>query len=45
MSDNRRNVSFQAVDGVTLKGWFFPATKEKGPCIIMTHGVRSTGEP
>ncbi|KAK0758781.1 hypothetical protein N5P37_008264 [Trichoderma harzianum] len=44
MSDNRRNVSFQAFDGVTLKGWFFPATKEKGPCIIMTHGVTALKE-
>ncbi|RFU76084.1 hypothetical protein TARUN_6156 [Trichoderma arundinaceum] len=39
MPDSRRNVSFQTVDGVTLKGWFFPAGSEKGPCIIMTHGV------
>ncbi|KAL7941889.1 alpha/beta-hydrolase [Trichoderma barbatum] len=43
MSDSRRNISFQTVDGVTLKGWFFPAS-EPGPCIIMTHGVTALKE-
>lgn len=44
MSDNRRDVSFQSVDGVTLKGWFFSAASKPGPCIIMTHGVCSESE-
>ncbi|KAL7953159.1 alpha/beta-hydrolase [Trichoderma compactum] len=44
MPDSRRNVSFQTFDGVTLKGWFFQATIEKGPCIIMTHGVTALKE-
>lgn len=39
MSNSYQTVSFPTFDGVTLKGWFFQASTEKGPCIIMTHGV------
>ncbi|EHK42255.1 hypothetical protein TRIATDRAFT_259749 [Trichoderma atroviride IMI 206040] len=39
MSTSHQDVSFQTFDGVTLKGWFFQASAEKSPCIIMTHGV------
>lgn len=34
----RRDVSFKAVDGTVLRGWFYP-TKNKAPCIIMSHGL------
>ncbi|KAL6879359.1 alpha/beta-hydrolase [Trichoderma novae-zelandiae] len=44
MAESRRNVSFQTVDGITLKGWFFSAGSEKGPCVIMTHGVSALKE-
>lgn len=39
MSLNRRDVEFPTVDGITLKGWFFPASDRNGPCVIMTPGV------
>lgn len=39
MSLNRRDVAFPTVDGITLKGWFFPASDRNGPCVIMTPGV------
>lgn len=39
MSLNRRDVAFPTVDGITLKGWFFPASDRHGPCVIMTPGV------
>ncbi|KAL9470831.1 hypothetical protein ACSS6W_008772 [Trichoderma asperelloides] len=44
MSNSYQNISFQTFDGVTLKGWFFPAGTEKGPCIIMTHGITALKE-
>src|SRR6266536_719154 len=34
----RQDVSFKAVDGTVLRGWFYP-TKDKAPCIIMSHGL------
>jgi hypothetical protein len=35
---SREDVEFKTVDGLTLRGWLFPADK-KGPAIIMTPGV------
>ncbi|PVH98365.1 alpha/beta-hydrolase [Periconia macrospinosa] len=44
---DRRNIEFPTVDGVTLRGHFYPArgqgTIQKAPCIIMAHGIRLTG--
>ncbi|KAE9382210.1 alpha/beta superfamily hydrolase [Stipitochalara longipes BDJ] len=37
MLPNRRDAKFKALDGLTLKAWFYP-TAAKGPCIIMSHG-------
>ncbi|RFU30920.1 hypothetical protein B7463_g5401, partial [Scytalidium lignicola] len=39
MYTDRRDVTFLTTDGITLKGWFFPAGLEKGPCVIMTPGL------
>ena len=39
MLASRRDVNFPASDGIILKGWFFPAGKVKGPCVILTCGV------
>ncbi|PTB61740.1 alpha/beta-hydrolase [Trichoderma citrinoviride] len=44
MSEHRRDVSIQTIDGVALKGWFFPAGSEKDPCVIMTHGISALKE-
>ncbi|KAL7933847.1 alpha/beta-hydrolase [Trichoderma chlorosporum] len=44
MSNSRRDVSFQTIDGISLKGWFFPTASGPGPCIIMTHGVTALKE-
>lgn len=37
---SRQNVEFTTLDGLTLRGWLFPAP-ERGPAIIMTPGVRT----
>lgn len=34
----REDVSFPTLDGLTLRGWLYPAA-QKGPAIIMTPGV------
>ena len=34
----RQDVEFQTLDGLTLRGWFFPGA-ERGPAIIMAAGV------
>lgn len=34
----RKDVEFQTLDGLTLRGWLFEAA-ERGPAIIMTPGV------
>ncbi|PTB78910.1 alpha/beta-hydrolase [Trichoderma longibrachiatum ATCC 18648] len=44
MSEHRRNISFQTTDGVTLKGWFFPASSGRNPCVILTHGISALKE-
>lgn len=38
ISNGREDVEFTTVDGITLRGWLFPAT-QRGPAIIMTPGV------
>lgn len=35
----RQEVEFKTLDGLTLRGWLYPA-KSRGPGIIMTPGVR-----
>ncbi|KAK1244242.1 hypothetical protein MKX08_002380 [Trichoderma sp. CBMAI-0020] len=44
MSPSHQDISFQTFDGVTLKGWFFQASTENSPCIIMTHGITALKE-
>jgi hypothetical protein len=34
----REDIEFKTVDGLTLRGWFFPAA-QRGPAIIVTPGV------
>jgi hypothetical protein len=34
----RLEIQFNARDGTTLRGWFYPQDN-KSPCVIMTHGV------
>ncbi|KAB8076554.1 Alpha/Beta hydrolase protein [Aspergillus leporis] len=34
----RQDVEFRACDRTVLRGWHYP-TREKSPCIIMTHGL------
>jgi hypothetical protein len=41
MVPNRRDIAFNTKDGLTLKGWLYPAG-EKAPCVIMSHGVYPT---
>lgn len=37
----RRDIEFKTYDGLTLRGWFYPAAGklEKSPAIVITHGV------
>lgn len=35
---NREDVEFPTVDGLTLRGWLYPASK-RGPAVIMSQGV------
>ncbi|KAH0612304.1 uncharacterized protein H6S33_010356 [Morchella sextelata] len=39
-SPERRDVEFKAFDGLTLRGWFYPASSKlsKSPAIVITHG-------
>jgi hypothetical protein len=39
----RETIEFKACDGTMLRGWFYPQA-EKSPCVIMTHGVRTTSD-
>ncbi|KAK5994650.1 Thiohydrolase [Cladobotryum mycophilum] len=39
MTTERRDVTVPTRDGITLKGWFFPAGQDEGPCVIMTPGL------
>lgn len=38
---NKHDVEFKTVDGLTLRGWLFPAA-QRGPAIIMTPGFNLT---
>jgi hypothetical protein len=38
MATHREDVEFQTLDGLTIKGWLYPASK-RGPGVIMTPGV------
>lgn len=40
----KENVEFKTMDGLTLRGWFFPADV-KGPGIVMTPGVGYPSNP
>ncbi|KAH8657764.1 Alpha/Beta hydrolase protein [Xylariales sp. PMI_506] len=35
---NRQDIEFKTLDGVTLRGWLWPA-KQRGPAIILTTGL------
>ncbi|RFU31758.1 hypothetical protein B7463_g4601, partial [Scytalidium lignicola] len=37
---NRQDIEFKTRDGLTLRGWFYPAGK-KAPTVILTHGLGS----
>ncbi|KAJ5483705.1 hypothetical protein N7530_002951 [Penicillium desertorum] len=38
MAPARLEIQFNARDGTTLRGWFYPQDN-KSPCVIMTHGL------
>ena len=42
----RENIEFPGEGGVTLRGWFYPATGATGPApaIVMTHGMSGVKE-
>jgi fermentation-respiration switch protein FrsA (DUF1100 family) len=42
----REDIEFPGEGGVTLRGWFYPATNAAGPApaIVMTHGVSGVKE-
>ena len=42
----RRDIEFKTEDGVTLRGWHYPATGASGPApmVIMAHGFSATRE-
>jgi fermentation-respiration switch protein FrsA (DUF1100 family) len=42
----RRDIEFRTEDGVTLRGWYFPAKGVEGPAptVIMAHGFSATRE-
>ncbi|PYI17501.1 alpha/beta-hydrolase [Aspergillus violaceofuscus CBS 115571] len=40
---NRRDVEFSGFDGLTLRGWLYPAGPNR-PCIILTHGFAGLKE-
>lgn len=41
-SPPRRDIEFKTFDGLTLRGWFYPAAGNlaKSPAIVISHGVR-----
>ena len=39
----RRDIEFDA-EGVTLRGWFYPATSSPGPTVVMAHGFSAVKE-
>ena len=41
----RKDIEFKTEDGVTLRGWHYPAaTGEKAPTVVMCHGYSGTKE-
>ncbi len=42
----RRDIEFKTEDGITLRGWFYPAKGVKGPAptVIMAHGFSAVKE-
>ncbi|MBZ0331211.1 alpha/beta hydrolase [Halomonas sp. ANAO-440] len=40
----KKNVTFKTEDGTELVGWFFQATQNPAPCIVMAHGFSATKE-
>lgn len=42
----RRDIEFKTEDGVTLRGWFYPAKGVKGaaPTVVMAHGFSAVKE-
>lgn len=40
--DARRTVSLQTTDGVTLRGWFYPAPAADAPYVVAFHGNNET---
>lgn len=43
----REDISFQAADGVTLRGWFYKpsdGTPSSLPCLVMSHGFSALKE-
>lgn len=36
---SQQDVEFRTLDGLTLRGWLYPAA-QRGPALIMTQGVR-----
>ena len=43
MATHHQDVEFKTLDGLTIRGWLYPA-KSRGPAIIITPGV-SRGIP
>ena len=45
MTGSREDIEFDA-EGVTLRGWFFPAAgaPPEAPCVVMAHGWGATKE-
>ena len=40
----REDVEFRTFDGLTLRGWLYPAL-ERGPGLIMNQGVQTSALP
>lgn len=42
----REDIEFKTGDGVTLRGWFYPANADghKAPCVVLAHGWSATKE-
>lgn len=40
----REDIEFKTLDGITLRGWLYPAEK-RGPGIILSAGVRDNAFP
>lgn len=38
MATHHEDVEFRTLDGLTIRGWLYPA-KSRGPAIVITPGV------